>query len=257
MLTKIVSQKKVEIEAITLPEKLCVKHYSLYDALKHANRFIGLIAEIKKASPSKGVIREDFDPVMIAKEYEQAAADAISVLTDQMFFQGSCEYLTAVKQQVALPILRKDFILEPIQVEQSVRVGADAILLIGEILSPTKLHELYLQAYETGLECLVEVHDQATLESLLKIFTPKIIGINNRDLRTFKTSIEQTKRFSSLIPNESLLVSESGIATYEDVVDVSKYGAKAILVGETFMRASSPGNGIHTLFNKQEKHHAT
>jgi indole-3-glycerol phosphate synthase len=250
MLNKIVEVKKEEASRIKLQEGEVFKHYSLYDSLLNSNREIGLIAEVKKASPSKGVIRENFQPVEIAKEYEAEGADGISVLTDEQFFQGAKEYLTNIKRVVNVPILRKDFIIDEKQIVESKQIGADAILLIGEILEPKQLKEYYLQATELGLECLVEVHSVKTVEGILKEFSPRIIGINNRDLTTFKTSIHQTELIISYLPTDSLVVSESGIHSYSDLQFVKSVGTKALLVGEAFMREESPRLGIKKLFGE-------
>jgi len=251
MLEKILKTKQMEVKTLTLPAQLQKgKKTSLLQALSNPKRELGLIAEIKKASPSKGVIRHNFDPVQIAKEYENAGADAISVLTDQIFFQGHRDFLIRVKETVNLPILRKDFIVDRKQVEESVRIGADAILLIGEALPVTKLYELYEEAYERGLECLVEVHELETLEMILTSFTPKLIGINNRNLKTFHTSLMTTRKLGKFIPKESLLVSESGIHNYKDLQFVKESGACAVLVGEAFMREENVGEAIKKLFEE-------
>jgi indole-3-glycerol phosphate synthase len=247
MLNQILQVKKQEISELVLPELQNVKRVSFYNQLCQTRNKLGLIAEVKKASPSKGVIREQFHPVEIAKSYEIANADAISVLTDQTFFQGDKRYLTAIKQNVSIPVLRKDFIIDHIQVEESERIGADAILLIGEALDSNKLHDLYLDATKRGLDVLVEVHSEKTLESILNVFTPKILGINNRNLDTFETSIDQTVRMASLVPEESILVSESGIFTYEDVLLLKDQGAKAILVGEALMRQKDIEEAVKSL----------
>ncbi|MEH7236581.1 indole-3-glycerol phosphate synthase TrpC [Bacillus sp. JJ1562] len=256
MLNKILEQKKKEVESINYPEIDCViERKSLYDALSNPNRSLGIIAEVKKASPSKGVIREDFHPVSIAAEYEEARADAISVLTDEPFFQGSIKFLMDIKKKVNIPVLRKDFIVDAKQIKQSEKIGADAILLIGEALAPNQLHEYYCEAYERGLECLVEVHSRDTVEQVCSIFTPKILGINNRNLKVFETSIIHTEEIAKEAPSESLVVSESGIHTTQDIKDIIRYGAKAALIGEAFMRAKSPGIGIKQMFG--EVPHAT
>ncbi|MDF0726229.1 indole-3-glycerol phosphate synthase TrpC [Cytobacillus sp. S13-E01] len=250
MLGKIIQSKYKEVKEIVLPDFLEVKRKSLYEALINPNRNIGLIAEIKKASPSKGVIREEFYPLEIAKEYENVGVDAISVLTDKEYFQGSIDYLKQVKSEVDVPVLRKDFIVDPIQIEESVRIGADAILLIGEVLSISQLYEFYLEAYELGLECLVEVHSYDALEKVLAKFEPQIIGVNNRDLKTFATSIQHTNEIAHHIPVDSLLVSESGIHTNNDLRKVQEYGANAVLVGEAFMKAEKPSEGIKQMFGE-------
>lgn len=248
MLNKIIATKQEEIKHIQLTDPIEVERVSLYEGLRAKKRSLALIAEVKKASPSKGLIREDFHPVEIGKAYERAGANAISVLTDREYFQGDTSYLTAVKKHVSLPVLRKDFIIDSLQVEETVRIGADAMLLIVAALEVNKLKELYDEAYEKGLECLVEIHSEEELEQLLAVFTPKIIGVNNRNLKTFETCLSQTERIKPLIPKGSLFVSESGIHTPEDIRRVEHAGADAILVGESLMRAATPEAGIRTLF---------
>lgn len=252
MLDKILATKREEIPSITLEEPMDIPRYSLYESLKNTSNIAGLIAEVKKASPSKGLIREDFDPITIAKDYENSGASAISVLTDQVYFQGHKQYLQDVKKVIKLPVLRKDFIISTIQIEESFRIGADAILLIGEALEPKQLHEFYIKAYEFGMEALVEVHSEETLEGILKEFTPQIIGINNRNLKTFETSIQQTKKIAPLVPKESLLVSESGIFSFEDVERVISYGAHGILVGEALMRKQDIKQAVHDLLGGEQ-----
>jgi indole-3-glycerol phosphate synthase len=255
MLTKIIETKYEEVKKLNLPESENFKRKSLYKALVNPNREIGLIAEVKKASPSKGVIRKEFNPAQIALDYVNAHVDALSVLTDEKYFQGSVQYLRDIRELVDVPVLRKDFIIDSIQIEQSLRIGADAILLIGEVLSPTQLHEFYNEAYEKGLECLVEVHSIETLEKIIKLFEPRILGVNNRNLKTFTTSILQTKEISGYIPTQSVLVSESGIHYHQDLLEVKDYGAKAVLVGEAFMKADRPGDAVKELFgeNRNDK----
>ncbi|AEH47451.1 indole-3-glycerol phosphate synthase TrpC [Parageobacillus thermoglucosidasius] len=251
MLEQIIATKRKEVEALILPEPLRnVQRRSLSAALKKPNRFIGLIAEVKKASPSKGLIRPDFHPAAIAKAYEKAGADAISVLTDERYFQGHRSYLSDVKQAVQLPVLRKDFIIHRMQIEESVRIGADAILLIGEALPAKTLYELYQEARDKGLECLVEVHQRETLESILDIFTPEIIGINNRNLHTFVTTLETTSKVIPFVPDGSVIVSESGIAASADLQAVKTYGANAVLVGEALMRKDNVEAAIYELFQE-------
>ncbi|ARK30315.1 indole-3-glycerol phosphate synthase TrpC [Halalkalibacter krulwichiae] len=248
MLEKILETKREEIAALTLPDQVDVPHFSLYKALKKPKRSIGLIAEVKKASPSKGLIKEHFNPEEIAKGYEAGGADAISVLTDQKYFQGHRNYLTTVKKTVALPIMRKDFIISKQQIDETVRMGADAMLLIVGTVPINELKELYDYAYSLGLECLVEVHAKSELEELVSLFHPKIIGVNNRNLKTFETSLSQTDEMASLIPKGSLFVSESGIHHKEDLERVGKAGASGVLVGESLMRAVTPEEGISVLF---------
>lgn len=250
MLDQIILQKKEEIKSIVLPETCQIERRSFKEALLNPNRFIGLIAEVKKASPSKGLIKEHFVPETIAADYEAAKADALSVLTDTRFFQGRNQFLTDVKQTVFLPVLRKDFIIDSLQVEESFRIGADAILLIGEALEPSKLHELYLEARGKGMDVLVEVHDETVLERILQVFQPDILGINNRDLKTFRTSVSQTEKIAQLVPDGCLLVSESGIGSLADLQFVNKHGAQAVLVGESLMREDSQQKAIRGLFGE-------
>ncbi|MGE6629534.1 indole-3-glycerol phosphate synthase TrpC [Bacillus sp. NPDC077027] len=250
MLKKIIQRKKEHIQTLELPEDLLLERRSFKQALIQPQRSIGLIAEVKKASPSKGIIQPNFNPVQTAVSYEEARADCLSVLTDEPFFQGKNEYLSAIKQTVSLPVLRKDFIIDSLQVEESKRIGADAILLIGEVLEPSKLYELYMEANEKGLDVLVEVHASDTLQQILKVFTPEIIGINNRNLNTFITTVEQTKEIAPLIPSESIIVSESGIQTSTDLTFVNKCGANAVLVGESLMKQPSQKNAVMALFGE-------
>ncbi|WP_342007893.1 indole-3-glycerol phosphate synthase TrpC [Bacillus sp. YBsi01] len=250
MLDQIIQQKKEEIKSIVLPETCQIERRSFKEALLNPNRFIGLIAEVKKASPSKGLIKEHFVPEEIAADYEAAKADALSVLTDTRFFQGRNHFLTDVKKSVSLPVLRKDFIIDSLQVEESYRLGADAILLIGEALEPSKLYELYLEAREKGMDVLVEVHDETVLERILQVFQPDILGINNRDLKTFRTSVSQTEKIAQLVPDGCLLVSESGIGSLADLQFVNKHGAQAVLIGESLMREDSQQKAIRGLFGE-------
>ncbi len=200
---------------------------------------IRLIAEVKKASPSKGVIRADFDPVAIARIYASNGAAAISVLTEGKYFQGSLDYLKAIREALGderPPLLRKDFIHDPYQVYESRAYGADAILLIAAILDSEQLTGLLRLSHELGMSCLVEVHDETELEIALKSDT-KIIGINNRDLKTFAVDLAVTGRLRPLIPPDRIVVSESGIRDRRDVDRMVKLGVNAILVGETLMSA--------------------
>ncbi|SFD73707.1 indole-3-glycerol phosphate synthase [Bacillus sp. OV194] len=252
MLQQILDQKKEEITK--LENNFTIKHNrkkaSLYEAIRTSENAPALIAEVKKASPSKGTIKEHYVPSEIAAEYEQGGAAAISVLTDQRFFQGHAADLVAVKQMVSLPVLRKDFIIDKLQVLESAHIGADAILLIAAAMTPQKLHGLYEFAHEHDLECLVEVHSVEELEGVLKQFTPKLVGINNRDLRTFKTDVKHTAAIASHIPESILTVSESGIKETNDLHYLRSHSINAILVGETLMRASSPAEGIKTLYGR-------
>jgi indole-3-glycerol phosphate synthase len=201
---------------------------------------VALIAEVKKASPSAGVIRADFDPVRIAQEYEAAGATCLSVLTDAPFFQGALEYLCRIRAAVSLPVLRKDFILEDCQIEEALAWGADAILLIVAILTDAKLRELMACARDLDLAVLVEVHDEAELDRALAAGA-ELIGVNNRNLKTFATDLATTERLAGCLwrrvqRSEIVLVAESGIHHRADVVRLARCGAQAILVGESLMR---------------------
>ncbi|MDP4092693.1 MAG: indole-3-glycerol phosphate synthase TrpC [Bacillota bacterium] len=213
------------------------KTLDFYGSLKR-NGSVSIIAEIKKASPSKGLIRENFDPVEISREYNEAEVQAISVLTEKTFFQGSDDYLMRVRQAVPLPLLRKDFIIDLWQVYQSRYLGADAILLIAAILNDEELKKFHIVAGILGMQCLVEVHDRNELERALAV-DARIIGINNRNLHTFEEDITTTEKLLNYIPHNKVVVSESGIRTPEDMKYLEELGVDAVLIGETFMRAAS------------------
>ena len=215
---------------------------------------MNLIAEIKKASPSAGVIRDDFDPVQIAKTYEDAGADAISVLTDEPSFQGKLEYIELVRAAVKLPVLRKDFIIDQYQVYESRAAGADAILLIAECLRTDEMIDLQILATELNLTCLIEVHD---MDNLMRVRdhvigfphrSYSLLGINNRDLRTFKTDLGTTMRMADLVADKGVLVSESGIDDQDDVRKLAGEGVRAALVGESLMRAEDITSKIREMF---------
>lgn len=200
---------------------------------------IKLIAEVKKASPSKGVICANFKPVAIARAYAISGASAISVLTESRYFQGSLSHLKNIKvalKHSGVPLLRKDFVFDPYQVYESRAYGADSLLLIVAILQPAQLEELLNLSHELGMKCLVEVHNEAELEIALKSGA-EVIGINNRDLKTFNVDIDVTRRLKSLIPPDRIVVSESGIRNREDIVRVGKWGVNAVLIGEALVSA--------------------
>jgi indole-3-glycerol phosphate synthase len=201
-------------------------------------RVLSLIAEIKKASPSAGVIRQDFDPAAIAREYQEIGVQAISVLTEEDFFQGSLLYLGEVKAVVQVPVLRKDFILEPYQVYESRAYGADAVLFIADLLTKDALTEMMALADSLGLQYIVEVHEEKELKKVLTLKAP-VIGINNRDLRTLEVDLKTTERLYTLIPRDKVVVVESGLKTRQDTLFLKVLGVHAILVGETFMAAPS------------------
>jgi indole-3-glycerol phosphate synthase len=206
-----------------------------------------VIAEIKRASPSRGVLRSDFDPAAIAKSYESAGAACMSVLTDKEFFQGASEHLETARSASQLPALRKDFVLEPYQVFESRALGADCILLIAAALSTEAMIELEDAAASLGMAVLVEVHDGAELEAALALKTP-LLGINNRNLRTFETRLETTLELLPQVPAGRMVVTESGILAPQDVARMRAQGVHAFLVGEAFMRAPDPGAALQQLF---------
>ncbi len=257
ILDKIVGQKKREVAQ--LPARL-IAAGDLRDAmLEHGERRdfiaalknpragdIGLIAEVKKASPSMGVICKDFDPVRIAKEYEAAGASCLSVLTDEKFFQGSLEYLRQIRAAVKLPLLRKDFIIDERQILEAIEWGADAILLIVAVLTDEQLAKFHALATEAGLAVLVEVHDEEELERALKI-SPKLVGVNNRNLKTFQVDLGTTEKLANKIGAEKIFVAESGIHSRADVVRLKKCGAGAILVGESLIKQGDIGAKVREL----------
>ncbi len=207
---------------------------------------IGIIAEVKKASPSAGVLRADFDPVAIARAYERGGADAISVLTDEPHFHGRLEYLTAIRAAVRPPVLRKDFIIDAYQVVEARVAGADAVLLIAEVLGERELPALLAEVHALGMQALVELYDRANLPRVLANGAT-LIGINNRDLRTFTTRLEHTLELATAVPADRCLVSESGIKSAADLVRLRSAGVKAVLVGETLMRAADPAAALRAL----------
>jgi len=264
ILAKIVEQKQREIARLAPGD---VTARQLHEAMQQRGEprdfiralrapkigSIALIAEVKKASPSTGVICPDFDPCRIASEYEAAGASCLSVLTDEKFFQGSLEYLRQIRQAVTLPLLRKDFIIDERQILEAIQWGADAILLIVAILSDAQLGYFHLLAREAGLAALIEVHNEAELDRAVAV-QPELLGVNNRDLTTFKVDLATTERLSerlrSLSPGSShspLLIAESGIHTRADVERLAKCGAQAILVGESLMKQGDIGAKVREL----------
>jgi indole-3-glycerol phosphate synthase len=207
---------------------------------------IKLIAEVKKASPSVGLIREDFDPVAIAKIYEKHGASCLSVLTDEQYFQGHLDYLRAVRQAVGIPLLRKDFVLDEYQLVEARVAGADAVLLIAECLTPAELATLHAQANELGLTALVELYEPANLEHVLAA-NATLIGVNNRNLHTFEVNLNHTLDIRKAVPDDKLLVGESGIKTNADVRLLADAGVNAILVGESLMRQPDIGRAVDEL----------
>jgi indole-3-glycerol phosphate synthase len=225
-------QRTVSAEDIRAARKVPRDFFAALQKPKRGN--VSLIAEVKKASPSAGIICADFDPVRIAREYEAAGASCLSVLTDVQFFQGSLEYLRQIRSAVALPLLRKDFIIDERQILEAVENGADAILLIVRILNDEQLRHFHLLATEAGLAALVEVHDEAELDRALAFNAP-LIGVNNRNLDTFTVDLGTTARLAAKMPGK-FIVAESGLRTAADVQEVHRAGASAILVGESLLR---------------------
>ncbi|MGE0876433.1 MAG: indole-3-glycerol phosphate synthase TrpC [Burkholderiales bacterium] len=207
-----------------------------------------VIAEVKRASPSRGVLREDFDPAAIARSYEGGGAACLSVLTDAQYFQGAAAHLQAARGACALPVLRKDFMLDPYQVFEARAMGADCILLIVAALDPATMGALEALAADLGMAVLVEVHGAAELDAALRLRTP-LIGVNNRNLRTFDTRLETTLDLLPAIPGDRLTVTESGILARADVSRMRAAGVNAFLVGEAFMRAPDPGEALASLFS--------
>ncbi len=254
ILDKIVAVKRKEIEA-------AIRLKPLRDLMKAADDApaaldflaplragppIHLIAEVKKASPSKGVIRQDFDPLAIAQAYEQAGASCISVLTDVQFFQGSLKYLADIRAAVKLPLLRKDFVIHPYQVFEARAHGADAVLLIAECLNRQELRGLHQLIRELGMYALVEVHLSSNLDNALSTGS-ELIGINNRDLTTFEVDLERTIKFRKQIPSDRILVGESGIHSRADALKLQESNVQAMLVGESLMRQPDISAAVHAL----------
>ena len=254
ILERIVETKRREIAAArhAAPEAELERRIAKLPPCRDFTQCVGelgsirIIAEVKKASPSAGVIRADFDPVAIAEIYERHGAAAISVLTDEEYFQGSLAYLTAVKSTVACPVLRKDFVLDRYQLLEARAAGADAVLLIAECLPGERLAELQRETTALGLHTLVELHDADELPRVLDCGA-RVIGINNRDLRSFATRLEHTLELLPKIPTDRIVVSESGIRTPADLERLRAAGARAVLVGESLMRAPDIGAALDEL----------
>lgn len=254
ILTKIIEGKKKEVEVAKekLPLDKMQKQLAVLpsgrgfkQALSREHE-ISLIAEIKKASPSSGILRRDFDPLKIAQVYRAYGARALSVLTDEKFFQGKLSYIDMVKKDVYLPILRKDFIIDKYQIYESKLFGADAILLIAGLLSRSELFQFLEICKNLAMDAVVEIHNEEDLSKSLSVDS-KIIGINNRNLHTFKVNLEVTSNLISSIPEDKIIISESGIRTYEDVMYLKSLGVNAVLIGETFMRSDDIGTKVREL----------
>lgn len=249
---KEVTKRRAQVPLFELKAQLRRQHKprSFVGALKKRIRRkqSAIIAEVKKASPSKGVIREDFDPISIAQSYEQSGATCLSVLTDVHFFQGSDQYLEMVKTSSSLPVLRKDFIVEAYQVYEARAIGADCILLIAAILDIEKLHEFYDLAVSLGLDVLVEVHNKEELDKALTL-SPAMIGVNNRNLKTFEVDLNTTLDLLSQMPKEVVVITESGIGKRADIDLMLSNDVYGFLVGEAFMREPDPGQALERLFS--------
>jgi len=244
MLDKIIAKKRkgVEQRKKTLPlthlkERIAQQKPPLDFALALKGNHIRLIAEVKRASPSLGLLHPNLSPTELAKVYAKGGAAAISVLTEEIYFKGSIDHLAAVRNVVELPLLRKDFIFDPYQLYESRAYGADALLLIVAILSQEQLEEFISLSHSLGLKCLVEVHNEGEVEKAL-LSGAEIIGINNRDLNTFTVVLDTTYRLRSLIPKEKIVISESGIRNHKDIEKLRKWGVNAILVGEALVTAN-------------------
>jgi indole-3-glycerol phosphate synthase len=243
MLNKIIAQKREEVEqrkkvaTITYLQQRIARQKPVIDlALALKGDHIRLIAEVKQASPSRGMLSPNFNPIELAQTYAEGGAAAISVLTEANYFMGSIEHLAAIKEVVGLPVLRKDFIFDLYQVYESRAYGADALLLIASILRQEQLKELISLSHSLGLRCLVEVHNEGEVERVV-LSEAEIIGINNRDLNTFTVDITITRRLRPLIPQERIVVSESGIKSKKDIEKLGKWGVDAVLVGEALVTA--------------------
>lgn len=259
ILAKIIQRKRIEVDerqahipldALRERVKSTPPARGFYSALRSAVAAgrVAVIAEIKKASPSAGVLRAIFEPEAIARSYEQGGATCLSVLTDRDFFQGSDENLRLARQACSLPVLRKDFMIDPYQIYESKIMGADCVLLIVAALADTQLLSLYELARKLGVDVLLEVHNQDELARAL-VLNSEMIGINNRNLRTFATTLETTYGMLSSIPSTTLVVTESGIHTREHVAAMRSKGVHAFLVGEAFMRAEDPGLALSSLIS--------
>jgi indole-3-glycerol phosphate synthase len=257
ILDRIIEVKRDEIR--TAQESVSLEELRLQASTRDSRDFVGalrakhaegkpaIIAEVKKASPSKGVLRENFVPADIAKSYERGGAACLSVLTDVQFFKGSVAYLEEARAACSLPVLRKDFIVDPYQILEARAMAADCILLIAAALQPPQMRDLEAFAHSLGLAVLVEVHDQDELAQALTLKTP-LIGINNRNLRTFETSIETTIGMLEMVPDDRIVVTESGILCRADVERLRAMDVHTFLVGEAFMRAEDPGTELARMF---------
>jgi len=231
-----VKQRKQSVPLSSLEERIAQRKAPLDLAVALDGDHTRLIAEVKRASPSRGLLCPDFNPVKLAKEYAQGGAAAISVLTEVNYFGGSLDHLASIREEISLPLLRKDFIFDPYQIYESRAYGADALLLIVAMLSQGQLEELLSLSHSLGLKCLVEVHHEAEVDRAL-LSKAKIIGINNRDLITLAVDINTTRRLRPLLPPEQIVVSESGISSRHDIEKLKEWGVNAVLIGEALVTA--------------------
>lgn len=260
ILKKIIDHKQAEVvnaKAVTSNSELKVRIANLEDVPRGFERHLreaassgwtAIIAEVKKGSPSRGIIRDDFDPLEIAEIYQNNGATCLSVLTDEQFFMGHLRYLTLIRETVSLPLLRKDFICDPYQIYESRAAGSDAILLIAAMLDLNQLREFHAIAKEIHLDVLLEVHDEAEMETALQTDCT-LIGVNNRNLRTFATDLGTTARLARMMTAEQLLVAESGISSRADIKRLQANGAKAFLIGESLMREADIGAKLQKMLN--------
>jgi len=263
ILEEIVRHRREDVarDRVQTPESV-LRHSAIYGeprrgflaALRKPGRHV--IAEVKKASPSKGLIRADFDPVAIAREYAAGGASAISVLTEERYFQGRGEYLTRIRAEVAVPLLRKDFVFDPYQITEARALGADAVLLILAMLDEPLFRDLQAVAKETGLDSLVEVHDEGELERALAAGAP-LVGVNNRNLRTFETTLATSEALAPLIPKDRLMVGESGIFAPADLARLARVGMSTFLVGESLMRQADVAAATRALLSRGDSPRAT
>lgn len=260
MLRKIVETKREEIALLTQAQtqqqllnklEIAPPPRPFRRSLVESPRPVSVIAEVKKASPSKGVIRPDFHPLAIAGAYAEAEVEAISVLTDEQYFQGSLTYLEKIRQISAIPLLRKDFLVDEWQVIQARAYGADCILLIAAILDKEELRHLSQVAEQLGMDTLIEVHNREELECVLEATTPSLLGINNRNLHTFETKLETTAELIAHIPKGIPVVSESGISQPQDIAYLKQLGVRAVLVGEHFMRQQDVTEAVRQLVGER------
>ncbi|HZG14949.1 MAG TPA: indole-3-glycerol phosphate synthase TrpC [Candidatus Bathyarchaeia archaeon] len=260
MLHKIVETKREEVQELhqttTLPALF--EQAAAMDAprgfqrsLEQSSRPVSVIAEVKKASPSKGMIRADFHPEEIALAYQQAEVEAISVLTDKQYFQGDLGYLRQIRAAVSLPLLRKDFLIDEWQIVEARAYGADCILLIAAILEGEQIHHFSQAANQLGMDVLIEVHDAEEAEKVFRYTSPRMLGINNRNLRTFQVDLATTQELISQLPKDVTVVSESGIASRDDLAFVEQAGARAVLVGEHFMRQPDIAAAVRDLVGER------